>query len=133
MGYNKLLNKVNYISAVEREKCQKVIDAFEELFEDLCCKEDCIVALDAGGYGFVVLQYYRVNRGFEDCKTYTNSKDLFEALWYEWFNTRLLRLTKGTALEEESFEDMFKGLSKETQKELHDRRTYFAEKADIVL
>ena len=43
--------------------------------------------------------------GFENCDTYTDSKELFE--------------------------DMFKALLKEKQKELQDKRIYFAEKAGI--
>ena len=122
-----------YISEDERKKCKRVIDAFEEFFEELHDKEDCIVAVDVGGYGFVLLQYYKPGSGFENCNTYTDSRELFEDLWDEWFGTTLLRLTKGTALEEERFEDMFKALPKDKQKELQDKRIYFAEKADIDL
>ena len=116
-----------YISEDERRKCKRVIDAFEELHD----KEDCIMAVDAGGYGFVLLQYYKPGSGFENCNTYTSSKELFGDLWDEWFGTTLLRLTKGTVLEEERFEDMFKALSKDKQKELQDKHIYFAEKAGI--
>lgn len=42
-----------YITETERTKCRRVVDAFVELYE-----ESDIVALDAGRYGFVELQYF---------------------------------------------------------------------------
>ena len=44
--------KQTYITDGEREKCQKVVDAFSELFEN----EDLTV-INAGKYGFIKLQY----------------------------------------------------------------------------
>lgn len=120
-----------YVSEDERRKCKRVIDAFEEFFNELQDKEDCIVAVDAGGYGYVLLQYYKPGSGFENCSTYTDSMELFEDLWDEWLGTTLLRLTKGTALEEERFEDMFKALPRDKQKELQDKHIYFARNAGV--
>lgn len=46
------MEKKQYITGEEREKCRKVADAFAEL-------EDAdVVVVDAGRYGFVKLQYY---------------------------------------------------------------------------
>lgn len=42
-----------------------------------------------------------------------------------------MRLAKGTALEEEKFEDIFKALSKEKQNELQDKHMHFAEKTGV--
>lgn len=67
------------ISEDERRKCKPVIDDFEKFF--VYDKEDCIVAVDAGGYGFVLLQYYKRGSDFENCNTYTDSKELFDNLW----------------------------------------------------
>lgn len=43
-----------YISEQERKKCKKVVTAFKELYD----MEDLIV-FDAGGYGFIKVQYYK--------------------------------------------------------------------------
>lgn len=42
------MDKQIYITEEEREKCQKVVDVFAELYE-----MENIVVLDAGRYGFV--------------------------------------------------------------------------------
>ena len=66
MWYNFIKNEVKmeklvYITEEERAKCQKVADAFAELY-----KMENIVVLDAGRYGFVELKYYKPPQGFED-------------------------------------------------------------------
>ena len=48
------MDKQIYITEEEREKCQKVVDAFAELYE-----MENIVVIDAGRYGFVKLKYYK--------------------------------------------------------------------------
>ena len=48
------MEKQVYITEEERAKCQKVTDAFAELYE-----MEKIVVLDAGRYGFVELKYYK--------------------------------------------------------------------------
>lgn len=50
-----------FITEEEHKKCQKVADAFAELYEI-----ENIVVLDVGRYGFVKLQYYSKERGFEN-------------------------------------------------------------------
>ena len=70
------MEKLVYITEEERVKCQKVADAFAELY-----KMENIVVLDAGKYGFVELKYYKPPQGFEDAITFTDSVALFEDLW----------------------------------------------------
>lgn len=42
-----------YITEEERAKCQKVVDAFAELYDMFD-----IIVVDTGRYGFVMLKYY---------------------------------------------------------------------------
>lgn len=85
------MEKQIYITEEERAKCQKIADAFAELYE-----MENIVVLDVGRYGFVKLQYYKSPHGFEDVVTYTDSKVMFEDLWQEWLDTKLYLIAKGT-------------------------------------
>lgn len=120
------MEKQIYITKDERERCQGVADAFAELYE----KED-IVVLDAGGYGFVKLQYYKQPFGFDDVVTFTDSIDMFNDLWEEWLDTQLLNIAKDTPMLEMDYDDIFKCLPSEKQKELMDKRVYFAKQAEI--
>ena len=70
------MEKKIYITDEERAKCQKVVDAFAELYE-----LENIVVLDVGRYVFVELKYYKPPHGFEDAITFTDSVALFEDLW----------------------------------------------------
>lgn len=115
-----------YITAEESASCQKVADAFEELYEN----ED-IVVLNAGKYGFVELQYYEFPMGFSEVVTYTDSRSLFDDLWEEWLATQLLAWASGTPVADMDNEDIFKCLPREMQKEFMDKRLFFAEKAGI--
>ena len=63
----------------EKKNYQKVADAFTEIY-----KYCDIVVVDIGKYGFAVLQYIRIQDGFEQTTIYTNSKHLFHDLWREW-------------------------------------------------
>ncbi len=78
------MEKQVYITEEERAKCQKVADAFTELYEMWD-----VVVLNAGRYGFVALKYYKPPHGFEEDATFTNSRALFNALWQEWFQATL--------------------------------------------
>ena len=49
-----------------------------------------IVVLDVGRSGFVKLQYYKSPHGFEEAVTYIDSKAMFEELWQEWNDTKLI-------------------------------------------
>ena len=122
------MKKDTYISIEEQEKCRKVADAFTELYE----KED-IVVLDAGKYGYVKLQYYKEPFGFDDVFTYTDSRELFDGLWDEWFNGRLLEFAGDTPMMEFDYSDIFKCMPKDKQKELMDKKIAFAKEAGIIL
>lgn len=117
--------KTNIVSE-ERAKCRQVADAFAELY----AQEDILV-LDAGDYGFVVLQYYTSDNQFENTETFVDSHSLFEHLWREWLNAQLFTLSKGTPQHDMLYEDMFKVIPAGTQKELLAKRLYFAEKAGL--
>ena len=69
------MDKQIYIIEEERAKCQKVADAFAELYE----MAD-IVVIDVGRYGFVMLKYYKLPHGFEEDETFTDSRT-FMGLW----------------------------------------------------
>ena len=80
------------ISEEEHAACQRVADAFSEIYS-----ADLLV-LDAGSYGFVKLQYFHPPFGYDEADIFTTGKDLFNDLWNEWISLRLLALTKGTPL-----------------------------------
>ena len=120
------MEKKIYITDEERAKCQKVADAFAELYE----MAD-IVVVDVGRYGFVMLKYYMPPHGFEEDATFTDSKVLFEGLWQEWLDMKLYFMAKGTSLMETGYKGIFESLSKEKQSELIGRKTYFARMAGI--
>ncbi len=122
------MEKQVYITEEERAKCQKVVDAFAELYE----MAD-IVVVDVGRYGFVMLKYYKPSHGFEDAITFTDSVALFEDLWEEWLNTKLYLMAKGTPLLEKGYKGVFESLSKEKQSELIVRKADFAKTAEIYL
>ncbi|MCD7957364.1 MAG: hypothetical protein LUG93_16790 [Lachnospiraceae bacterium] len=117
-----------YITEEERIKCQKVADAFAELYEVWD-----VVVVDAGRYGFVMLKYYSPPRGFEDGATYTDSISLFEDLWREWIEMKLYLIGKDTPLLDDGYEGVFESLSEEKQSERIGKRADFAKKAEIDL
>ena len=122
------MEKKKYISDEEHEKCRRVAEAFAEL-EDVD-----IVVVDVGRYGFVKLQYYTPPTGFENDFTFTDSKELFEDLWYDWLYEHLQKIADANpALLELDYEDMLTELPEEKQKEFEDKRREFAEKAGITL
>ena len=122
------MEKQVYITEEERAKCQKVADAFAELYE-----MENIMVLDAGRYGFVELKYYKPPHGFEDSITFTDSMALFEGLWEEWLNTKLYLMAKGTPLLEKGYKGVFESLSEEQQSEFIVRKADFAKTAEIYL
>ena len=122
------MKKQVYITEEERVKCQKVVDAFAELYEI-----ENIVVLDAGRYGFIELKYYKPPHGLEDAKTFTDSVALFEELWEEWLNTKLYLIAKGTSLLEKGYKGVFESLPEEKQSELIVRKADFAKMAEIYL
>ena len=120
------MEKKIYITEEERAKCQKVADAFAELYE----MAD-IVVLDTGRYGFVMLKYYMPSHGFEEDETFTDSRTLFEELYQEWLNTKLCCIAKEMGMNDILYEKVFKSLSKEKQSEFIGRKTDFARIAGI--
>lgn len=118
--------KQTFITDEEKENCQKVADAFAELFDN----EDIIV-LNAGRYGFVKLQYFKFPFGFDNADIFYDSKSLFDELWEEWLDTQLLNIATGTPMEEMDYADILKCLPEEKRNELLDRRLRFAEKTGI--
>ena len=102
------MNSIRYRTEEERAKCQKVTDAFAELYE-----MEKIVVLDAGRYGFVELKYYKPPHGFEEDATFTDGRALFDALWQEWFDTTLYLTAKKMQLDNIIYEEVFNCLSKE--------------------
>ena len=122
------MEKQIYITEEERAKCQKVADAFAELYE----RADILV-VDAGRYGFVVLKYYMLPHGFEEDATFTDSRALFEELWQEWLDMKLYLMAKGTPLMEKGYKGVFESLSKEKQSELIGRKAGFAKAAGIYI
>ena len=122
------MEKKIYITEEERTKCQKVADAFAELYEIAD-----IVVLDAGRYGFVMLKYYTPPHGFEEDETFTDSKELFEALWQEWFNTKLYLMAREMQLDDILYEKVFNSLPKEKQSALIGEKVSFAQKSGVSL
>ena len=94
---------------------------------------DAWQGLDVGRYGFVKLQYYTPEYGFNDVITYTDSESMFEDLWQEWLDTRLYLFAKGTPMLEMGYEEIFKCLPEEKQKELLEQKAVFAKMAEIEL
>ncbi len=122
------MDRKKYITEDERKKCQKVVNAFAELYETT---NDDIVVLDGGRYGFIKLQYYSYPNGFNTSITFTDSSALFDDLWEDWLNMQLFDLVKGTPMIELDYEDIFMSLPEEKKDTLMQKREYFAEKADI--
>ena len=121
------MEKKVYITEEEQVKCQKVVDAFAELYD----MAD-IVVVDVGRYGFVMLKYYTPSHGFEEDETFTDSKALFESLWQEWLDMKLYLMAQGTPLLEKGYKGVFESLSKEKQSELIGQKADLAERAGYV-
>ena len=124
------MEKTVYITEEEREKCRKVIDVFEELYE---IEDEDILLVDVGRYGFVKLQCYTASHGFEELDAYTDSNSLFEGLWEEWLSLNVFLLAREMQLADVLYDDLFNNLPKEKQSELTGRKDYFAKKAGITL
>ena len=109
-----------YITEEEKIKCRAVIHVFQELFD----KED-IIALVAGDYGIVVLQWYMKNRGFEQITTFTNHMELYKFLWNQWWEYELFRIMEGTRWEESDFETMYRNLEEKHKQRFREKRLFF--------
>lgn len=119
------MGKEVYITDEERKKCRNVADAFRELYE-----LTDVVVVDAGKYGFVKLQYYKPPAGFDSLVTYTDSQVMFDDLWEDWLYNQLLTSVLGTPIAEFEYEDIFRCLPEEKQKELMAKLIYFKERSE---
>ena len=117
---------LTYITEEEKKKCRKVADAFAELYE----LTDAMT-VDAGRFGFVRLQWFNEYMEFDSAVAYTDSGELFEELWRIWYEYQVLTPVLGTEIAELDYDDIFKCLPKEKQKEITEKRLYFAKKAGI--
>lgn len=120
------MNKQTYITEEEMEKCKRVANAFAEIYH-----EDDVLVVDAGRFGFVKLQNYMPNEGFDSVTTYTDSRDMLEDLWQEWLMTQLFALSKGTPMEDFTQEELLRILPEKKQKELAYEKICFMDKAAI--
>ena len=116
-----------YITDEEREKCRRIAEAFTEIYE----QEDMLV-VEAGKYGFLKLQYYQIGFGFEDVKVYTDSQALFKSLWKDWLYTQLLDWAGDTPISEMEYQDIFKCMPIEIQKELIRKKYYLKKKLGLI-
>lgn len=122
------MEKELYIMEEEQDKCRKVMEAYTELYE-----KDDVLVVEAGKYGFVKLQYFNKNKGFDYAIIFTDSQNMFDDLWEEWYEMYLLDFVKGmpTVVAELDYDEIFKCLPDEKKKELMNKKKYFAEKAGI--
>lgn len=95
------MKQQNEITNSETEKCRRVVQAFDELFN-----RTNIFVLDTGKYGFALLKYDDHNEVYS-IKTYANSNRLFHALWQEWLIEELIELCINTPLIDLDFDEMF--------------------------
>ena len=87
---------------------------------------------DAGRFGFVRLMYYDEAYGFDKAVCYTDSATLFNDLWKDWLNGQLFQIAlKNPPLMDLEYEDIFRTLPEEKQKELMSKRQYFAKRSGI--
>jgi hypothetical protein len=120
------MEKTVYITEDEHDKCQKVADAFTELYE----LEDMVV-LDAGKYGFVKLQDYTKRKGFDSVVTYTDSKTMFDDLWHTWLDAKMYLIAKDSTVIEKVYTEVYNRLIQEQKDEVMDKKDEFAKRAGI--
>ena len=109
-----------YITEEQKIKCQKVADAFAELYE----LTDVMVA-DAGRFGFVRLQWFSEGEGIDSAMVFSDSIELFDELWRIWYEYEVLTPVLGTPLAELDYEEIFQTLSKDRQEEIQKKKDYF--------
>lgn len=120
------MEKQLYITDEERKRYKKVADAYSTELEI-----DDIVVLNVGRYGYVMLQYNPITIEIDAAIAFTDSKEMFEFLWDQWFITHLIRLSEELDMAEIEYENIFDLLPHEVQHELFEKKRYFAEKAEI--
>lgn len=83
-----------------------------------------------GSSGFVKLQYYKLPWGFESVFTFLDAGKLFDELWEEWMDSRLLDYAKGTPMEEMEYDQIFKCMPKDMQDSYVLKKQEFMEAAE---
>lgn len=109
-----------YIIKEQKEKCQKVADAFAVLYE-----VTDVMVVDAGRFGFVKLQWFSEEQGFDTAEVYLDSSELFEELWRIWFEYQVLTSVSKTSLVELDYKEIFEAFSEEKKQEIMQKREYF--------
>ena len=108
----------------ERERCLRVVDAFQEYFDDL---GDTTVA-DCGKFGMLWLRWYD-GEEFGAQEMHHNAADLFDALWTGWLEHQLLTPVLGTRAAEMEYEELYDILPPEMKKIYTQKKHYFWNKA----
>lgn len=114
------MNTQKYITAREAEECKKVAAIFNELYN-----QTDILVINSGEHGFVLLKYNNYMTGYFSITTYTNSVDLFDALWSEWAKEQLISLALNTPLIDLDYEEIFASLPEKEKKKILDKKDYF--------
>lgn len=116
------------ITEMERKQCQKVVEAFKELF--LMYDGMCVV--DAGNYGFVHLIWFNeTSQQFDDNNVYADPRDLFDALWSYWLSAYLLEKNATAEYLHLSYMDMYDALDESEKKIIEKKKKRFLEDAEI--
>lgn len=110
----------SYITDEEQKKCRKVMNAFQELYE-----QEEVAVMDTGRFGFVKVRWFKENVGFEQMETFWDSDKLFEALWEVWYEEHLLDLVRGTPEAERDYDEIFERLPEEQHQIFVDKKAYF--------
>lgn len=108
-----------HIAKEESKKCERIVDIFDELLD----KTDTTV-INTGKYGFVLLKCFDYD-GFYNITTYRKSEFLFEDLWEEWLEEKLISLCINTPLINLTYKDMFAGQSIKIQNEILNTKKSF--------
>ena len=114
-------NLENYIQEHEKEKCQKIVEAFAEYFEE----RTNATVVEAGKFGFVLLSdFYRGE--FHDTVVCNNSVALFDTLWQSWLDWHLIRDFGDTSLSLSP--DIYEKLTEEEKKPYDEKKAFFYNK-----
>lgn len=116
-----------HLAKGECGKYRKVVSAFKDLYEH----EDMVV-LDAGKYGFVKLQDYKIPFGFGNIESFRNSRILFENLWEEWISLQLTFLTSNSLLEYLNIDNILESQYPQARKLISRRKKRLMKKAELV-
>ena len=120
------MEKKNYITNIEHEKCKKAAKAYAEL------EQEDIILVDVGRYGFLMLQYFQPLSIFDDVITFTESKKMFDFLWDEWLYSQLIYIAKEMQIVDIDYDDVFDLLTTDQQQKLLSKRNYFLKKASMI-